>query len=163
MFEIIKSNSLWFVCLLAFVASGCAETAMMYRGNTVSSVPVVTLQENGPNAGTWETFDLTIEYEYAQDDNVLEITGEVALTQHYQIIYDRLRRLYVYMFFVDENSQVLETISFVGIMSGSTEERRRLSRRYMVPTGAVGISFGYEGAVGGWDSSWSFYKLPLSK
>ena len=163
MFGIIKSSSLWFVCLLALVASGCVETAMMYRGNTVSSVPVVALEENGPNAGTWETFDLTIEYDYAQDGNVLEITGEVALNQHYQLTYDHLRRLYIYMFFVDENSQVLETFSFVGIMTGSTEDRLRVSRSYVVPTGAVGISFGYEGAAGDMDSHSSFYKLPLNK
>lgn len=163
MFEVIKSNSPWLIWLLAFVASGCVQTAMMYRGNTVTSAPVVALQENGPNAGIWETFDLTIEYEYAQDGNVLEIIGEVALSQHYQITYDHLRRLSVYIFFVDENSQVLETLSFVGLMAGSTEERQRLSRHYKIPPGAVGISFGYEGAAGDRDSHVSFYKLPLKK
>ena len=159
----IKAISLGLVCVLAIVISGCGETAMMYRGNTVSSVPVVTLQEDFPRAGTWETFDLVIDYEFAQDGDVLEITGEVALTQHYHIVYDRLRHLYVYLFFVDTNSQVLETFSFVGNLTGSTEERLRVSRRYKIPIGATGISFGYDGAAGDCESHTSFYKLPLSK
>ena len=163
MFALRKARLLWLVCLLAFVASGCVATEMLYRGNTVSAVPVLALQEDGLNAGVWETFDLIIEYEYSQAGNVMEITGDVSLTQHYQITYDRLRRLSVYLFFVDENSQVLETLSFVNIMTGSTEERLRLSRRYNIPAGAVGISFGYKGSVDCRDSYWSFYKLPLSK
>jgi len=160
---IMKTSSLGLIGFLALVVSGCVETSMMYRGNTVSTAPVIALQESGPNAGTWETFDLVIDFEYTQDRDVLEITGEVALTQHYHVVHDRLRHLYVYLFFVDENSQVLETFSFVGNLSGSSEERLRVSRRYKIPAGTTGISFGYDGAVGGWDSNASFYELPLKK
>jgi hypothetical protein len=48
-------------------------------------------------------------------------------------------------------------------LTGSSEERLHVSHRYRIPTGATGISFGYDGAAGGWDSSTSFYKLPLRK
>ncbi len=159
----MKTTSLGLICFLAIVVSGCVKTSMLYRGNTVSSVPVVTLQEDFPNAGTWETFELVIDYEYLRNGDFLEITGEVALTQHYHLVYDRLRHLYVYLFFVDQNSQVLETHSFVDNLTGSTEERLRVSRRYKIPIGATGISFGYDGAADDWDSHTSFYELPLRK
>ena len=63
-----------FMCLLSF-ALGCAEIKMFYHGNTVSSVPVVVLQEGTPTAGRWETFDLIIEYEYIQKSDSITISG----------------------------------------------------------------------------------------
>jgi hypothetical protein len=58
-----KLSLFGFTCLL-FLALGCAEIKEFYHGNTVSSVPVIVLQEGTPNAGRWETFDLIIDYEY---------------------------------------------------------------------------------------------------
>ena len=53
----VKTIYLSFICLL-ILSGGCVKTANMYHGNLISSVPVVTLQEGGPYADRWETFDL---------------------------------------------------------------------------------------------------------
>ena len=148
-------------CLAVLLASGCVETAAMFHGNAVSPVYVVTLQENAPVAGRWETFDLIIDYEAIRDGDVLEIKGQAALSQHYQIVYDRVRYLIVYLFFVDENGRVLETIDFVDNLGGSPEDILQFAKFYKIPPGTTGISFGYSGKVMDWESMKSFYLLPL--
>jgi hypothetical protein len=81
-----KLSLFGFTCLLS-LALGCAEIKDFYHGNTVSSVPVIVLQEGTPNAGRWETFDLIIDYEYILKSNRITISGEASLTQHYQMLY----------------------------------------------------------------------------
>ena len=159
----IKINCITVMFLLAFFTSGCVEISKKYHGNAVSSVNVVTLQEKGASAGRWETFDLVIDYEYIREGDDLELSAQVALGQHQQRAYENIRRLDVYLFFLDENSRVLETVSFVGNMFGSTEELMKISRSYKTPAGTAGISFGYDGVVTTSFAETSFYQLPLNK
>ena len=158
----VKNGLRWFFCLLALLASGCVETAMMYHGNEVSHVQVVTLQEGVQNAGTWETFDVVIDYTYLKNEEVLELSGDVELGQSYQMIYDVLRYLDLYLFFTDEDSRVLETVAFRGFLTYTTDDQRKFTRSCKVPAGTVGISFGYDGVVGGRDGHTRFYQLPLN-
>lgn len=161
MFGKIIINRFVLIGLLALLSSGCAETSMMYSGNTVTSVPVVTLQSGGPNAGVWETFDMTIAYNYTRNSDVVEVDGQIALNDHYQLTYERLWRLDVYLFFVDEDSKVLET-SFITRTAGSVpEERFSFSQSYKVPPGTTGLSFGYSGVAGEKRTRTTFYELPL--
>ena len=151
-----------FLCLSAFLVSGCVETATMYHGNEVSHVQVVTLQEGVENAGTWETFDVVIDYTYLKSGEGLEITGEVELGQSYQMTYDRLEYLDLYLFFTDGDSRVLETVAFRGFLTNTTDDQRKFTRSFNVPVGTMGFSFGYDGAVGGRDGHTRFYQLPLN-
>ena len=157
-----KTILLGLICLLSLGASGCVETSMMYRGNIVPPVHVVALQENGPNVGRWETFDIIIDYEYVHDGDLMEISGQLRLGQHYQAIYDQLRYLDVYLFFVNEQSRVLETVLFTRNMNSDPEETFSISRRYNVPAGTAGISFGYSGTVRELGSHARFYQLDSS-
>ncbi len=158
----VKSCFFGFFCLSVIWVTGCVETSMMYHGNEVTHVQVVTLQENTQNSGTWETFDLVINYTYLKNKEVLELTGDVELGQSYQMTYDRLRYLNFFLFFTDEDLRVLETVAFRGFLTNTTDDKRKFSRSYKVPVGTVGISFGYDGAVGGRDGHTRFYQLPLN-
>ncbi|MCK4507161.1 MAG: hypothetical protein KAU27_01375 [Desulfuromonadales bacterium] len=157
----VKNSFLGLFCLSALWVSGCVETAMMYHGNEVTNVQVVTLQEGVQNAGTWETFDVVINYTYLKSGEDLEISGDVELGQSYQVVYDRLRYLDFFLFFTDEESRVLETVAFRGFLVNTTADKRKFTRSYKVPAGTVGFSFGYNGAVGGRDGHTRFYQLPL--
>ena len=162
MFIKVKLTCLSLTCLLS-LASGCVEIPMMYHGNTVSSVPVVFLQEGSSNSGTWKTFDLTIDYKYIKKGDSFEISGQAALSQHYQMLYSSVSRMNAYIFFLDKDSRVLETAYFVNVWTSGTEDVQDFSKSYKVPTGTTGISFGYSGEVSADESHGSFYELPLSK
>jgi hypothetical protein len=145
-----KLSLFGFTCLL-FLALGCAEIKEFYHGNTVSSVPVIVLQEGTPNAGRWETFDLIIDYEYIL----------ASLTQHYQMLYTSIPRMVTYIFFLDEDSRVLETASFINLWTDSTRDIQVFSKNYIVPDRTKKISIGYSGEAQGKDMKSSFYELPL--
>ena len=157
-----KLASLFLTCLLVFSA-GCVETSMLYHGKHVTSVPVVVLQEGPPVAGRWETFDMTIDYTYQRNGDNLELSGQAALSQHYQMNYSGVVRMQTYLFFLDQDARVLATAFFVTPWSSGVEDIQGFSKSYPMPAGTAGLSFGYSGSVNGMDSTASFYELPLSR
>ena len=161
MCRITKNICLGFACLLAIVASGCVETSMMFQGNLVEPVRVVALQEGGPHSGSWKTFDLVIDYKYFRNDNILEISGQINMSEHYQMNYNSLSKLFVYLFLIDSRSRVLSSDSLVKAVTGDLDENLTFSRSYNVPAGTVGISFGYNGSVREFREINDFYQLPL--
>ena len=157
-----------FACLLTLAGTGCVTTSALYRGNSVSPEQVVAIQDAGPHKDSVETFDIVINYTFVRGGDVLDISGQTALTERYPQLYAGLKYLYLYLFFLDADSRVLETVSLANAMNGNLEERFEFSRSLPVPTGAVGISFGYngeviEGAGEGLMSAHTFYRLPLQK
>ena len=166
MFNTIKTVCpLLLVCIFSLVVSGCVETSMMYQGNLPSTaMNLVSLQRDGSHSGTWETFDIRIDYKYIfQSADVLDISGQAALSEHYQMNYGNLSRLDVFMFFLDENSRVLETAKLTRAMTGDVTEIMTFSRQFTVPAGATSLSFGYDGRTGSIRHGSSFYELPLKK
>ena len=137
----------------------------MYQGHSVSPEQIVAIQQPGPHKDSIENFDIIINYEFTRIGDVLEISGQAALAERYPLLYERLKYLYVYLFFLDDASRVLETVSLAKALTGRTDERLVFSQSLSVPAGAVGISFGYNGEVQeggrGDAASHTFYLLPL--
>jgi len=162
-----KSIYLGFILLLILAVAGCVTTAEMFHGDSVSPEQVIAIQESGPNKSYDQNFDIIISYEFVRSGDVLEISGQAILTDRYPQIYASLKYLHVYLFFLDDTSRVLETIALASSMFGTLDERFEFSKSLNIPTGAVGISFGYDGeAKEGGDHSAStstFYRLPLKK
>lgn len=149
-----------FVCLFALLISGCLQTQQLYIGNQVTTEQV-SLQQNTPVAGTWETFDLKIAYEFIVKDDILDIAGQARLGDHQRMVYDIVRKLDIYLFFVDNESRVLLTQPLNRTMIGSTEQTAFFSRSYKIPAGTRSLSFGYSGVVTEREGQLSFYELPL--
>lgn len=142
--------------------TGCVETATMFKGNPVSSgMEVIALQDGGPHISSWSTFDLEIEYEYTQKNNLLDITSQVELSAHYQSTYARLNRLTVYLFFVDADANVLQTVLLDRAVTGALTEQLQATQQLEIPDGAVAFSFGYDGVAQDRIERSSFYLLPL--
>ena len=150
-----------FTCLLSLVL-GCAEIKMFYHGNTVSSVPVVGLKKYRGKSDLYMDFDLIIEYEYIQKSDSITISGEASLTQHYQMLYTSIIRMDTYIFFLDEDSRVLETAPLINVWTNSTRDIQTFSKFHKVPIGTKRVSFGYSGVAQETDSSEFFYELPLN-
>ncbi len=147
-------------CLLLF-AWGCVKTTMLYHGNTVTSAPVVALLEGGPTTGIWKTSDVTIYYKYIKKGDDFDISGQASLSQSNQMLYSNISKMYSYIFFLDINSQVIETANFVVAWTDSTQDNQDFSKSYKVPTGTTGFSFGYSGKLVDELSTETIYKLPL--
>jgi hypothetical protein len=146
--------SLWTI----FTLTGCVPTAELYVGKTVTAAPVVWL-EDAAATGTWQTFDLIINYSYNNDGGLVELTGQGELSQHYQLTYNRVRSLRVYLFLLDAEGMVTETVNIPALLT-LTEDKFDVSARFRAGEGAKGFSFGYRGVAYEKDGYTYFDSLP---
>lgn len=154
--------------ILMLVFLGCTPTAEFYQGNRVASEQAVRIVPGGPHQGTFETFDLVVNYAYAQDGDSFKINGQATLGDHYRRLYSRLNYLHVYLFCLDSDDRVVKTISLVHALTPDPKELFAFERAVNLPSGATGIAFGYDGSVSeSGDNSESggshsyFFQLPL--
>lgn len=140
------------------VTSGCVPPADLYVGKPVSA-PVVTLHEGPGSAGTWQTFDMTINYSYVLKGGVLQISGQGELSQHYQMNYDEVSRLRVFLFLLDGDGKVLETVDINAYLA-NTEDKFTFNMPNKAPENIKGFSFGYSGVARDRDGQNYFYSLP---
>lgn len=158
-----------FICLFSMMFIGCVETATMFQGNKPSkSMNVVPLQKETTQAETWQTYEVIINYKYMQSAEMMEISGQATLSASYQANYNSLRELTIYLFFLDEDSRVLQTVRLANSVTTSVDEVVSFSSKYAVPAGTTSITFGYDGSasgstgrIGGGASVFS--ELPLRK
>jgi len=145
---------------LVFAATGCVPTAELYIGKPVTSAPVIKLQKDvNSAAGTWQTFDVTINYNYAVDGGLLEISGQGELSQHYQTTYNGVRTIRVYLFLLDADAVVLETVEIPAFLF-STEDKFTFNVPFKVNESIKGFSFGYRGVASDMDGQAYFDSLP---
>jgi len=149
-----KMTWIWLAVATLFIvfASACAETAMRYHGNKVATADVVAILEQGPHRNSWTTFDISIEYEYSQSGDTFKIAGEAVLGDHQRNIYHLLKNLSVYLFILDADSRVIETVSLVNALNEKTDASMNFDLLLHKPSSAAGISFGYTGYVCEYDN-----------
>ena len=160
--QFMRSFLLIVFCLLALLISGCLQTQELYIGNKVTAEKVALGKED-PQVGTWETFDLKIAYEFVVNGQNLDISGQIELGDHQKMVYDRVRSLDVYLFFLDHDSRVLLTQPLDRSFQGGTQWTESFTRSYEIPDGTKALSFGYSGQVTEQDGQLSFWLLPLKK
>jgi len=147
------------VCCLFFAVTGCVPTSELYIGKQVTSVPVIEFQKAENAAGTWQTFDVTINYTYTVSGGLIEIAGQGELSQHYQMMYNMVRAMRVYLFLLDGDGVVLDTIEIPAFLT-STEDKFTFNRPFKVNESIKGFSFGYSGVATEMDGQSYFYSLP---
>jgi len=158
----VRTVLLIVICTLALLVSGCLPPQALYIGNQVTAEKVA-LSKDASQVGTWETFDLKIAYKFAVKGDILEISGQAELGDHQKMVYDHVRSLDIYLFFLDHDSRVLLTEPLDRSFRGSTERTLFFTRSYKIPDGTKALSFGYSGQVAEQDGQMSFYLLPLKK
>ena len=162
MTNIVRTALLVFSCALVLLVSGCIQPQALYIGNKVTAEEIA-LGKDAPQVGTWETFDLKIAYEFSIKDQNLHISGQTELGDHQKMVYDHVRSLDIYLFFLDHDSRVLLTEPLDRSFRGSTQQTVLFTRSYKIPAGSKALSFGYSGQVAEQDGQMTFYLLPLKK
>lgn len=139
---------------------GCQNVASFHVGGKVPSADSVPLLTGGPHQGTWDSFEIIIPYTYEQRGSTLDISADCRLGPHYQSLYNRLSRLDLYLYFVDESNTVLATSLLTSAYRQTTDETITFRRTLAIPSGTEGFSFGYQGAVSELEDYFMFYKQP---
>lgn len=138
-----------FVILMLLMAIGCQTQNInsFYIGNQVNpddSRPLVTGESR---SGQWQTSDMLVNYQYRMENNSLKISGDTTLSDYYQINLRSLRDLELFLFFLDGQHKVLETVQLFKSLSTSLEDTHSFKKTLSAPSAATAISFGYRGAA----------------
>jgi len=154
----IKTLVVALLCLI-FAVTGCVSTSELYIGKPVNSAPVIEFQKAEITAGTWQTFDVTINYTYTVSGGLIEITGQGELSQHYQMMYNNVRTMRVYLFLLDADAVILQTVEIPAFLM-STEDKFTFNIPFKVNQSMKGFSFGYRGVASDMDGQTYFDSLP---
>jgi hypothetical protein len=160
-----------FILINLFLA--CSGVMPLSPGAWVEEKNRIPLLAAGPQEGSWQTRDLTIEYELLQGDDTIQISGVVNFEGHHTSNFSILEYLTIYIHAVDANGIVLQTkavktfgyrrpffllgkLSFDGDfeMVGDVD--------------IIAVAFSYSGTVGsgggrGDKTNWDFWKVPRRK
>ena len=79
------------------------------------------------------------------------------------MVYDIVKSLDIYLFFLDKDSRVLLTEALDRSMGNSTQQAIHFKKSYKIPEGTKAFSFGYSGEVSSEADQRTFYLLPLKK
>lgn len=148
-------------CLLLlfslFALTACVKPAsqMFYEWQVLESISLTV------NEGVWNTFDVDLKFHSERSGDILSLTGQVMLTQHYQLLYNQVKDFSVYLFLVDEKMRIQKTVPLLGAAFVTTEFRRSFDVETSIPQGVTAIAFGYRGHAYEWDSHAYFDQLPL--
>jgi hypothetical protein len=148
----------------------CSGVNPLSPGAWVEEKNRIPLLAAGPQEGSWQTRDLSIEYELLQQDNTIQISGVVNFGGYVTMGFTTLEYLTIYIHAVGLNGIVRETkavktfgyrrqlwmmgkLSFDGDfdLSGDVD--------------IIAVAFSYSGTVesGGGETGWDFWKVPRRK
>ena len=164
---IFKSTLLFVFIQLSFACSGVNPLSPGAWVEEKNRVPV--LQE-GLQKGSWQTPDLSIEYELKKEANKLQISGVVDFGGHITKGFSTLEYLYIYLHALKDNGIVLKTmpVRTFGYRQHFDLLGKMSFNGHFDMSGDVAIvavAFSYSGTVmeGGGRTTWDFWKVPHRK
>ena len=164
--------------LLIHLLFACAIKTSLSPGAWVEENDRIAVQDGGPHKGSWQTRDLSIDYEYREAVKNLEVTGTIKLADYIPKGFSTLDHLRIYIHFLSSNGVVLETksIKFFGYLRYLDYlGKMSFNSQFDLPEDTVAFAFSYSGRAsqggGGGGSfigdnsssgqiAWDFWKVP---
>ena len=166
----LMTFKLFIVFTLINLLWACSGVNPLSPGAWVEEKNRIPVLAAGPQEGSWQTRDLTTEYELLQQDNTIQISGVVNFGGHVTMGFTTLEYLTIYIHALGPNGIVRETkavktfgyrrqlwmmgkLSFDGDFDLSAD------------TDIIAVAFSYSGTVesGGDGGGWDFWKVPRRK
>ena len=134
------------VIVLTLGTSGCQSTKSFYKGRQAAPEYIVPLAGTSTNA-QWKSFDLEMSYSHEERGDSFQISGQVKLSDHYKITYERLEDLELYLLILDSDSLVIKAARLITHHPYYIEAVLPFKTSLSLPPGAVAFSFAYDGVV----------------
>ena len=166
----LMTFKLFIVFTLINLLWACSGVNPLSPGAWVEEKNRVSLLAAGPQKGSWETRDLTIEYELVHQDDALQISGVVDFGGHHTSNFTTLEYLTIYIHALGPNGIVRQTkaVKTFGFrrqiwMMGklSFDGDFEMSADFDI----IAVAFSYSGTVqtGGGETGLDFWKVPRRK
>jgi len=164
---IFKSVTLLFLIQLFFACSGVMPLS---PGAWVEEKDRLPVLHDGDQKGSWQTRDLSIEYELRKEANRLQISGVVDFGAYLTKGFSTLEYLTIYVHALKDNGVVLKTIpvkTFGYRRQMDMLGKMSFNGHFDMPADVdiVAVAFSYSGTVmeGGGRTTWDFWKVPHRK
>ena len=164
--------------IIGFLLStaGCLQNITSYKGKTVAEENRIALEAGGPHKGVWNTEDLTLNYEYTQKSNEIELSGAIAFGNSVAANYTTMERFFLQVHFTDREGKILEDKVIASSGNRKFMDNVKIlsfTSRLVLPRESAGMVFSYSGRAteggglyplvtsGGDGADWDFWKTPL--
>ncbi len=133
--------------LAAMILAGCQVQPVetYYRGYKSVNESAKPLVRGDSQMGQWQTFDMQVDYRTRVGQDDLAISGTAKLGQYYLMNTNRLRKLDLYLFFLDDSSKVIKTVELSNGLTLLPEEIIAFNQDVKMPEAASFFAFGYRG------------------
>lgn len=157
------------VFLLALSLAACGGVGFSLLGSWVGEEDRVSIKDNAPAKGVWQTRDVTIEYLFRKNTPVLQVSGVVRLGTYLVNGFSTLEDFTLGIYLLDAKGLVLDSkFVLIGGYRQSLDGRQKMTfDKQLALTGdTAAIAFGYngratEGGNGSQDQiEWTFWKRP---
>jgi hypothetical protein len=143
--------------ITAGIFSACSPKLFTYNGNKVTQKNFMVLLKDGDQKGVWKTNELAITYQYQMSPETLKITGTTELLGGFAIGFDQIKRLAVYLLFLDNQGIVIENALVYSTANYRTFDSIPMDfeKTIPIPEGVRTISFAYDGELTGLGGGYS--------
>ena len=174
--KILIVSRLFMPVVLITLLLACGSKLLNYRGSWVEEQDRINLQAGGPHKGSWQTRDLSIQYEYQKEAQNLLVSGVVNLADYLKIM-GTLDHLALEIQLLETNGIVQDTKgirTFGSRRSIDSFGTMSFNSRLDLPEDTIAVAFSYDGKItqgggGAFKSSsgekaeWVFWKVPRRK
>lgn len=172
-FNKLHSAVLWgftSVCLLTTLVA-CGSIFRSYKGLTVPAENLIALQNEGPHEGSWQTEDVSINYQYTKDVDNFKISGLIDFDESLKANYNRLDDFMLRIYFVNSENKIIGNLPVSPFTFFDRIEETSFKRNVVLPPDTHAMVFSYSGSVSeggsakgrqgeGGGGGWNFWKLP---
>ena len=169
MYKMKKISVLLLMAAAAFfLVTGCQPVAQLYNGNLYKDIKTFPLDVSETTQASLETFEMKTSFDYRTGGPVLSISGTAAMGTHYQLMYDRIKVLNLFLFFLDDSNYVIDGVRLYHGYYVDSDATFPFEQEVPIPAAATQIAVGYEATFTSTDSDGNtgggewIYKLPLS-
>ena len=153
-----KILSIGIILISSVTLFACQANLFTYRGAAAKPEIRIELKELGPHTDSWATYDLSVQYEYEKNRDILKISGDIALNYQWPVV----ETFHMRINFLDRDNRILE--SRILYAHGYRQLLYHLDFRnqFHLPDGTVAMGFSYDGVLRGHgdDGDWSFWLDP---
>ncbi len=139
------------IVIAASIFSACSPRMYTYNGAVEIRKDLMIQLDQGRQQGVWKTNELSITYKYQMTPASLKLEGNTELVGGFAIGFSWIRRLTVYLLFLDKQGIVIESplVYYAGDIRAVDMIPMDFEKNILVPEGACAISFAYDGELTG--------------
>ena len=130
---------------LSIALTGCQGVLLTYIGSTVRDGYLIALTDGTQRSASYQSPDLTIEYQWVRSGNELRLSGLAKFTPRIRNGFSMIPYFDLSLFFTDAQGNILEDRRIGTPGSGDPDNQMRISEKLLLPPGTMNMAFSYTG------------------